>query len=56
MVDASRVFTKATVPLEAANAPDRVLVIGATGHVGRIFLEQGLELHPTTEFRVLLRD
>jgi len=57
MVDPSMpAFTDANVPLEATNAPDRALVIGATGHVGRLFLEQGLELFPNTEFRVLLRD
>ena len=50
------VFTEAAVSLQADNAPDRVLVIGATGHVGRVFLEQGLELFPNTEFRALLRD
>ena len=49
-------FTPASVPLEAAKAPDQVLVIGATGHMGRVFLEQGLELFDGTEFRVLLRN
>jgi nucleoside-diphosphate-sugar epimerase len=49
-------FTRAGVPPEAVSAPDKVLVIGATGHMGRIFLEHGLDLFPGTEFRVLLRN
>lgn len=49
-------FSQAGAPLESRRAPDRVLVVGATGHVGRIFLEQGLALYPDTEFRVLVRD
>ena len=49
-------FTQPGTPLEPFRAPDKVLVIGATGHVGRVFLEQGLALYPNSEFRVLLRD
>lgn len=49
-------FGEPEVPLEVTKAPDKVLVIGATGHVGRIFMEQGLSLFDTTEFRVLLRN
>lgn len=44
------------VPLGPSGNLDKVLVIGATGHVGRIFLEQGLALFPNAEFRVLIRD
>jgi len=50
------IYSEAKVPLKATRSPDRVLVIGATGHVGRIFLEQGLAMFETAEFRVLLRD
>ena len=50
------IFTAANVPLKATKAPDKVLVIGATGHMGRVFLEQGLALFEGTKFRVLLRD
>jgi nucleoside-diphosphate-sugar epimerase len=57
MVDSSsQAFPEATAPLKAINPPDQVLVIGATGQIGRVFLEQGLQLFPNTEFRVLLRD
>ena len=48
-------YSEPRVPLQPTNAPDKVLVIGATGHVGRIFLEQGLTMFKATEFRVLLR-
>ncbi len=45
------------VPIEPTRTPDRVLIIGATGHVGRLFLEQGLEMFgDRVEFRVLLRN
>jgi len=50
------VYSEPMVPLEATTSPDKVLVIGATGHVGRIFLEQGLSMFKTAEFRVLLRN
>lgn len=53
---AQATYSPPGVPLEPIKAPDKVLVIGATGHVGRVFLDQGLELFPATEFRVLLRD
>ena len=56
MTSAKAVYSAPTEPLEAGVSPDKVLVIGATGHVGRIFLEQGLEMLETTEFRVLLRN
>jgi len=49
-------YSEPLVALEATASPDKVLVIGATGHVGRIFLEQGLATFKTTEFRVLLRN
>ena len=49
-------FSEPSTPLEVTRSPDKVLVIGATGHVGRIFLEQGLDLFADTEFRVLLRN
>ncbi|MEM9729887.1 MAG: NAD-dependent epimerase/dehydratase family protein [Myxococcota bacterium] len=49
-------FTEPETRLEPGRAPDKVLVIGATGHIGRVFLEQGLALYPDCEFRVLLRD
>ena len=43
-------------PMEVTRTPDQVLVIGATGHVGRVFLEQGLELFPDVPIRVAVRD
>ena len=49
-------FTAPGEPLAAGRAPDKVLIIGATGHIGRLFLEQGLELFgDAVEFRVLVR-
>jgi len=56
MTSPKAVYSEPAVPLEATASPDKVLVIGATGHVGRVFLEQGLEMFPATEFRVVLRN
>lgn len=56
MSQANLIFGEPRVPLRPITAPDKVLVIGATGHVGRIFLEQGLAMFEATEFRVLLRN
>lgn len=50
-------FEQPGVALKGSRAPDRVLILGATGHVGRVFLEQGLEMFgKDVEFRVLLRN
>jgi len=44
-------------PLVPTRSPDAVLIIGATGHIGRLILEQGLEMFgPEVAFRVLLRN
>ena len=44
------------VPLTPTRTPDKVLVIGGTGHVGRVFLEQGLAMYGDgVELRVLAR-
>ena len=49
-------FTPPEVPLTPTRTPDKVLVIGGTGHVGRVFLEQGLAMYGSdVEFRVLAR-
>ena len=36
-------FSAPGVPLSPTRTPDKVLIVGGTGHVGRVFLEQGLE-------------
>jgi|GEM_PF-4659337 dihydroflavonol-4-reductase len=44
-------------PLVPSRTPDIVLIIGATGQIGRAFLEQGREMYgDDVEFRVLLRN
>ena len=56
MREPTAIFSGPGVPIQPGTAPDKVLVIGATGHVGRTFLEQGLSMFENTEFRVLLRN
>ncbi len=52
----SATFTAPQKPLLPTRTPDKVLVIGGTGHVGRVFLEQGLAMYgERVEFRVLAR-
>lgn len=49
-------FSAHEVPLTPTRTPDKVLVVGATGHVGRLFLEQGLAMYgDAVEFRILTR-
>lgn len=49
-------FSAPEVPLTPTRAPDKVLVVGGTGHVGRLFLEQGLAMYgDRVEFRMLTR-
>jgi nucleoside-diphosphate-sugar epimerase len=49
-------FSAPEAPLIPTRTPDKVLVVGATGHVGRLFLEQGLAMYgDAVEFRVLTR-
>lgn len=44
------------VPLTPTRTPDKVLIVGGTGHVGRLFLEQGLAMYgDRVEFRMLAR-
>lgn len=56
MSEPNLIYSEPRVPLQPTTAPDKVLVIGATGQVGRIFLEQGLTMFDATEFRVLIRN
>ena len=49
-------FSAPGVPLSPTRTPDKVLIVGGTGHVGRVFLEQGLAMYgDRVEFRVLAR-
>jgi len=49
-------FSAPEVPLTPTRTPDKVLVVGGTGHVGRVFLEQGLAMYgDRVEFRMLTR-
>jgi len=49
-------FSAPEVPLTPTRTPDKVLVVGGTGHLGRVFLEQGLAMYgDQVEFRVLAR-
>jgi len=49
-------FSAPEIPLTPTRTPDKVLVVGGTGHVGRLFLEQGLAMYgDQVEFRVLTR-
>lgn len=49
-------FSPPGVPLSPTRTPDKVLIVGGTGHVGRVFLEQGLAMYGDgVEFRVLAR-
>lgn len=50
------VFSAPGVPLTPTRTPDKVLIVGGTGHMGRVFLEQGLAMYgDAVEFRVLAR-